>query len=416
MIVVVGAGLTGLCLSRALKSAGAEHVVLEGLDRTGGVIRSVMRDGVVLEEGPQRLRATPALRALIRDAGLAGDVIEAPSDLPLFIQRDGRLHLAPLRVRDLLRTDLLSLAAKARLLLEPFTAPAREDETVGAYFTRRTGRAAYEDVLGPLFGGLFASDPANMLVRHALAPFLRAMHAERSMLLAWLTRSRRPAPPCSFRAGMQSLTDALHARVREHVRTSTPVRTLRARPDGYEVLTDATTIIADAVVLTCPADAAAVILADVAPDAAARLASLAYNPLAVVHLRSDAHLYGLGWQASLRESSVARGMTYNASLFGESRRGVSTAFMGGARAPGALEKSDVELGDIAARAFSAVTGAVAEPVHVARTRVPAWDLSWRALDGLSLPRGIHLCANYESRIGLAGRVMAAQRVAARLIA
>jgi oxygen-dependent protoporphyrinogen oxidase len=46
--------------------------------------------------------------------------------------------------------------------------------------------------------------------------------------------------------------------------------------------------------------------------------------------------------------------------------------------------------------------------------MPAWDLSWQALDGLDLPAGLHLAANWWSRPGLPGRLAEAERMARKL--
>ena len=115
-------------------------------------------------------------------------MITAPPDLPLLVYRAGRLRRVPFSLADLVRTDLLGIGGKLRVLLEPLTSADPGDETVARYLTRRFGRRAYEDLLGPLFGGLYASDPADMLARHALAPVLRRLGAERSALFPLIRR------------------------------------------------------------------------------------------------------------------------------------------------------------------------------------------------------------------------------------
>ncbi|MGH7554306.1 MAG: protoporphyrinogen/coproporphyrinogen oxidase, partial [Longimicrobiales bacterium] len=409
------AGVGGLALSHSLAVRDVEHVVLDGSSEPGGVIRTIERCGRVLEAGPQRTRLTPGVRGLVDLLGLEGELLLAPPDLPLLIYRAGRLRLAPLSAAQLLRTDLFSFATKLRLLAEPFTPSARPDETIAAYFTRRFGAAAYEDLLGPLFGGLYASDPRDMLVRHALKPALREMGAERSAMLALLGRgfrSRDPAPACSFVHGMRTLTDALYERQRECVRLGTRVDALRRTRNGWEVIAGDAEIAARAVVLTCPAAEAATLLADSSAGAASRLASLEYNALAVVHLLSSCELRGLGYQVSFAEPLCTRGVTFNHALFG--RQGVYTAFLGGARNPGLVTEEDDRIATIAVEEFERVTGCASEAIHLARATIPAWNRSWLALDGLRLPPGIHLCANYESRVGIPGRIARARQLAEQL--
>jgi oxygen-dependent protoporphyrinogen oxidase len=167
------------------------------------------------------------------------------------------------------------------------------------------------------------------------------------------------------------------------------------------------------VVLTTPAGAAAHLLADVEPAAATALGALTYNPLAVVHLDAETELRGLGFQVSFTEHDLSlRGVTYNASLFG--RRNVYTAYLGGSRSPGVVDLPDDALGARAVGEFRRCTGYDARVLSVTRTRMPAWDVSWREIQGLCVPDGMYFAGNWWSRPGLPGRLTEAARVAERL--
>ncbi len=413
-VVIVGAGVGGLHLAAALVSRGIDPIVLEAERRPGGVIRSEARDGRILELGPQRARLTPVMRRLVDTLGLGAALLTAPTDLPLFILRRGQLRRAPLSLRDLAGTDLLRLPARLRLLLEPFTTAFRDDETVATALRRRFGASAYRDLLGPLFGGLYASDPDDMFVRHALRPLLRDSGIGRSAVIALLKRELRrapTAPPCTFRDGLSTLTDAMAERVRQNLRLGARVHAVRR--DGQSMVVESTAgeVRCQRVVLTVPAAIAAVMLAALAPDVADRLRRLRYNRIALVHLQSEARLTGLGFQTAFDEPLETRGVTFNGAMFGSSRDNLFTSFLGGARNPSLPDRDDEEIADIAARELEAVTDAKATPIGVARTAIPAWDRSWSALDDLHLPGRIHLCANYESRAGIAGRLGRAESLA-----
>ncbi|MGH7507803.1 MAG: protoporphyrinogen/coproporphyrinogen oxidase, partial [Longimicrobiales bacterium] len=396
---------------RLLAARNMSHVVFEAAPTPGGVIRSRTVEGRVVEEGPQRTRLTPAVRRLVAALELEQQLLIAPAGLPLFIYARGRLRRAPLSLSQLGSTDLFDVSAKTRVLMEPFTSPAQAEESVAGYLTRRFGAAAYEDLLGPLFGGLYAEDPADMPVRHTLAPVLRELGATRSAVLALLRRGvpGGASPPVSFRGGMRALTDALHHASIDRVRLSTPVRGLRQTGAGYTLQTDDGPIRARHVVLTVPAGEAARLLADTAPAASAAIGALRYNPIALVHMDADPSVRGLGYQVSFREALETRGVTFNHALFDRPR--LYTAFLGGARNPALASADDDAIAAIATREFATVTGLAATPLNVARAWIPSWNRGWDALDRLTLPPGIHLAANYESRIGITGRLARARAVA-----
>jgi oxygen-dependent protoporphyrinogen oxidase len=167
-------------------------------------------------------------------------------------------------------------------------------------------------------------------------------------------------------------------------------------------------------VLTTPAAATARLLQPIAGDAAERIGRLRYNPLGVVHLHARTELRGMGFQVSFAEPLALRGVTYNDSLFG--RTGVYTAYLGGGARPEVVELDDDTLARLAVEEFRVCTGYEGRPLAVAREAMPAWDRTWAALEGLRLPAGLSLTANWESRPGLPGRFARARALAESLTA
>lgn len=418
MIGIVGAGVTGLALSYYLEQAGTEHVVLEAGREPGGAVRTRCLDGRVLEAGPQRTRLTPAVAGLIEDLDLHDQLLLVPTDLPLYIYHGGALHMAPITPRTFLASGLLSRRGKARALVEPLVRRHGPDETVGAFFSRCFGREAYERVLGPLFGGLYGSDPGDMYVRHSLARTLRDLGITGSLLavLARHTlRGGRVPPACSFRDGMATLPRALYRRQAHRVRLSTRVEAVRRCRHGFLLETTGETLEAERVVFTTPADVTGGLLRGVVPDSAARLCRLTNNPFAVVHFRADGGGDGFGYQVALTEDLNTRGVTWNTSMFRDDGRvGVYTAFLGGARWRAIVDEPDQRIGALAKLEFERVMRREAEVLDVVRTRMPAWDRSWKELDGLVMPEGLHLCTNYVSRAGIPGRLTDAKQLARAL--
>lgn len=414
MIAVVGGGITGLALGWELDRLGADFVVLEASDRPGGVIRSGRVDGHLLEWGPQRTRLTEGVERLVEELDLREELVTSPPDLDLFVYRAGRLRRVPFSATAFLTSDIVGPGAKLRLVLEPFTAGPDPGERVADFFTRKVGREVYEALIAPLYGGLYGSDPADMVVGLSLGHVLREFGIGRSLLLPLLKRGGRirPPPACSFREGMQTLPEALAARLGPRFRTEAPVTGLRRAGQAWTLRAGGDDLAADQVVLTAPAPVVSRLLETEAPEQAGAVAPLRYNPLGVVHLRATTDLRGLGFQVAFTEDLALRGVTYNDSLFG--RTDVYTAYLGGARRPDVADMEAEELAGLAMEEFRACTGHDAEPLAVEWEEMPAWDVTWSHLEGLDLPEGLHIAANWESRPGIPGRLDQARRLAHRL--
>ena len=423
---IVGGGITGLALAHYLAQHGVESVVFEAAPEPGGVIRSERVEGQLLEWGPQRIRRTDRIDGLVADLGVESETRTADPDLPVCVYADGEISPAPFSVAEFMETDLLSAEAKRTALAEPFTDPADPDETAAELFARKFGGETYRKLLGPLFGGIYGSDPAEMPAEHALSGLLKLEARHGSLLKAAIKRAegdREMPPAISFDEGLQRLPEALAAAYADRVRLGTPVIDVRASDDGEEPTSelatpDGTTEVERAV-LTTPADLTADLVAGLAPDSAAALRELNYNPLAMVYLRADLAADGdvdpdaLGYQVGFDADLRTLGVSWNASMFD---REVYTAFLGGMHDPDVLDANDETLGEVASAEFERVTGAPAEVVAVNRLRrgFPAYDTSWSALDRVELPDGVRLATNYSARMGVPSRVREAASLAEEL--
>jgi oxygen-dependent protoporphyrinogen oxidase len=422
---VVGAGITGLTLVHHLREQTVDVVALEATDDVGGVIRSETVDGRLLERGPQRTRLTDDVAALVDDVGLHDAVLAGDPELPIYVYADGELGSVPFSVGTFLTTDLLSWRGKLRLLAEPLTAAGSEAEMAAELFSRKFGREAYENVVGPLFGGIYGSDPAEMPAGYAPSALLTLEARAGSLLKPALKRAlenERP-PPLSFDGGLQRLPRAIYEANAGAVDLARPVEAIEEASDGFRLVTPDGMEIVDRVVVTTPADVSADLLDDLAPDAAGRLRDLNYNRLAMASLQADVDRGGFGYQVAHDEELRTRGVSWNGPLFGPDgagapdREGVFTAFLGGMTDPEILDEDDETIGRVAVEEFEQVMGV--EPAVLDVTRLergfPAWDTSWRALDGFEVPGGIQFATNYTDRMGIPGRLRQAERLAEQFV-
>jgi oxygen-dependent protoporphyrinogen oxidase len=420
---IVGAGITGLALTHYLAERDIDSVSFEATAEPGGVISTRTVDGHVLEAGPQRMRKTPGVAELADVAGVADSIVEAREER-LFVYADGALGRAPLSIEEFLRTDLLSWPAKARLLAEPLTRPGMDQETAAELFVRKFGREAYEKFIGPLYGGIYGSDPAEMPAAYALDGLMKREQDAGSFLQAFRQRVGKghESPPISFEGGNQQLPNALYECYSERVELETPVRQIAPIEAGdspaetggpWRLETGAGDYEVEQVVVTTPADVTAKLLSGLATGTDG-LADLRYNPLALVFLHADHDRAGKGYQVAFGEELHTLGVSWNASMFG--RDGVHTVFLGGMHEPDLVGESDERLGTIAREEFEQVMETDASVVDVARLEqgFPAWDSTWWNLEALDVPSGITLATNYTARMGIPSRVREARQVAERL--
>lgn len=414
---IVGGGMTGLATLHELRERGIDAVLFEAESEPGGVIQSGRRAGTVLEYGPQRLRASGVVKSYLDTVDLLDELIEAKADAPIYVYGEGQLRRVPFDPWTMVRTDLLSLRGKVRLLLEPVTGPARENETVAEYFTRKLGNEAYRRGIEPLFGGLYGSDPAAMPVHVALDPIIGQENGRGILTRLAFRRLRSDGsrPPAAVpRQGMQALPRRLAERHVDDVHLDSPVERISSTADGYHLTTPSGTTSVDHVVVTTDAPTAASLTASVDTAVSSHLEELTYNPLVLVYLRAPLDREGLGFQVQRTEPVHTLGVAWNGIAF--DRDQLHTAFLGGMHDPDLVHASDERLQTIAATEFEEMLGVTPDPVGVHRLTpgMPAYDHSWHHREALDPPSGLHLAGSYTSRVGIPGRMRQGKRIADRL--
>jgi oxygen-dependent protoporphyrinogen oxidase len=340
-IVVVGGGLSGLAAAYRIRERlpAAEVVVLESADRPGGNVWTEYENGYTVELGPNGfLDSKPSTLDLCRSLGLADQLIPASegSRKNRFLFLNDRLHKLPASPLGILRTPLLSVGGKLKLLTEPFRGRPQnlpEDETVAAFATRRFGRETADTFIDALVTGIHGGDPTQLSVAAAFPRLPKFEREAGSVIRGFLRASKekrraaeaaglpKPGPPrmWSFRAGLRVLIEALANAV--PVKTGENVRRIEKTPTAWLVRGDgAGAWPADAVVVTCPAHRQAELLADVDAELAAEIAGIGYTPIAVVVLgyrRADVphDLDGFGYIAPQRTGRDALGVQWCSSIF-----------------------------------------------------------------------------------------------------
>jgi oxygen-dependent protoporphyrinogen oxidase len=249
-VAIIGAGITGLTAAFYLKRKGCPVTVYESGNRAGGVIRSLRQDGYLAEFGPNTiLETSPAIGALIRDAGLQSRRLDPdPKASNRYVVRYRRPIAMPESPVGFFTSDLFSLSAKLALLREPFVARRAENDTeesIAQFVTRRLGREFLDQAIDALVAGVYAGDPARLSVPQAFPKLAELERRYGSLILGQIfgARVRRKsgevakdrAPKFSFDDGLQVLPDTLRQHLGESIHFNSDVTRLAQSEDSWGI-------------------------------------------------------------------------------------------------------------------------------------------------------------------------------------
>ena len=372
-IVIIGGGISGLAAAhRVLElNQAAQVTILEASAQLGGTIQTTLRDGFLLERGPDSfISEKPQALALAKRLGLESQLIQTNEEFRRsFIVRDGRLRavpegfqlMAPSRMWPFITSDIFSLAGKARMAAD-LVLPRKHtngDESLASFVRRRLGEEALARMAQPMVGGIYTADPETLSLRATLPRFLDMEQKHRSLILAMLRQGReqktgtsgaRYSLFVSFAQGMQVLIDAV-----TQIKTDLFMKTRAQRISfdrGWRIYTDQNEKIeAEAVCLAVPAYVAASLVGDVDARLAEKLRTIKYASTATINLAyrraAIAHpLNGFGFVVPFIEKRSLIACTFSSVKFAgraPDDHVLLRAFAGGALQPEIFALDEAEM-------------------------------------------------------------------------
>lgn len=446
-VAIVGGGIAGMGTAWWLgKSAPDLNVkVFEADWQAGGKVRGETGDGTVFDWGPASFRSgAPALLELIDGLGLPDEVRYAqPAAKNRYLYVDGSLQAMPGSPPTLIKTKLLSPAAKLRGLLEPFVARHQGEETVHAFMSRRFGRQVADRLADAMVTGISASNSDEVSV-DALFPRWRQLEQEHGSLIRGMIRSMRQAkdsgaakPPSgqlSLRGGTQQLSATLAAALGDRLQAASEVARLERSDDAWQLqLADGRTVNARQVVLAVPAQVSAALLRGLAPVAAANLERVQYADVMVHSLIFNEQdlpqpLDGFGLLVGRGEQVRSLGIVWSSALFPD-HTPAGTAHLhvmsGGRRDPGFIDLDDAAALAAVREDLRLSMGITAEPravwAHRVRNAIPQYetghlDRMKEAAAELDRLGGLSLAGDVVAGIAVPACLEHAKKLAARLAA
>jgi protoporphyrinogen/coproporphyrinogen III oxidase len=351
-IMVIGGGIAGLSAAYYAKKnlPGAVITVIESNSYWGGKIttdRVAFEGGhFIIEGGPDSFLATkPWGIALCKELGLAERLQGTnPNKKNTYVLNKGRLlplpdgltMMIPSDIPSILRSRLLSGFGKTRMGLE-FLLPAKtgnDDESLGAFISRRLGREAYENLIEPLMSGIYAGD-GDQLSLTSTFPYLRDLEIKYGSLTRGALQMRKQSngkaiqgSRSAFLTPTTGLAEIIEKLI-EHLKSNGAIFRLNTRATSIKRLSSDHWMVSldkgealevNYIILATPAYVSGTLVASFDPELSSALQSIPYASTATISLayrRSDIlhKLDGYGYVIPRCEGRKALACTWTSTKF-----------------------------------------------------------------------------------------------------
>jgi oxygen-dependent protoporphyrinogen oxidase len=402
-VIIIGGGISGLSAAYYLANGGCGATIVESRGRLGGVIQTERVDGCTIEAGPDSfLSAKPAALELIRELGLADQVIGSNDHLRItYVRKGGRLvplpdglmMMVPTKIMPLLTTGLLGVGTKVRMGMELLRSPKVKagDQSVAQFVKEHYGAEAVDYLAEPLLSGIYGGDPAELSVTSVLPRFVelaakygsltRGVLAERAK--ARTNGASGPAPPLfrTLKGGLQQMVDGATAAIQgKAVVLTRRAETVERIGAGFRIKLGGDWLETDHLVVACEAHSAAGLLGAVDARLAELLGTVAYSSSMTVALGFDAADFerlpdGFGFLVPKKERRRLVACTWVGTKFPNrvpEGKVVARCFLGGMGDAGVLAESDEAIVAAVTAELQEIAGITARPKF---SRIFRWPKS-----------------------------------------
>ncbi len=441
-VVIIGAGLTGLTLAFYLKKAGKKVLILEKENRTGGVMRTIHKDGFTFETGPNSgSMGSAEMAELFEDLGDAVELeVANEQSKQRWVMKNGQWHSLPSGLWMGLTTPLFSFYDKIRILGEPLRKKGiNPHETVAQMVERRLGKSYLDYAVNPFVSGIYAGDPSQLVTKYALPKLYRLEQNYGSFIGGAIknakTKTERDKKATrqvfSAKGGKQNLIDALTKAVGD-ANILLGINEINiTKEDLYSIILREHSIEAETVVSTTGAHSLAQLFPFVEKKLMQDIQQLRYAKVvqAVVGFKQwkGKALTAFGGLIPERENKDILGILFPSALFsGRAPEGgaLMTFFMGGIKRPDIIKMSDNEIKAIVKRELKESLQCEATPDLLEITRyqeaIAQYDASSKErLEAISKIEkqypGLILAGNIRDGIGMSDRVKQARTIASAIV-
>jgi protoporphyrinogen/coproporphyrinogen III oxidase len=277
-VVIIGGGITGITtayyLQKEIKENGLaiECKLVEATHRLGGKIQTVVKDGFVIERGPDSFLARKlSASRLVNEVGLSDQLVHNATGKSyilvkgkLYPMPGGSVMGIPTQIGPFVTTGLFSPIGKLRAAADFILPPtkAEGDISLGQFFRRRLGDEVVENLVEPLLSGIYAGDIDQLSLMATFPQFFHVEQKHGSLILGMKQSTPKPkqrhtSPKGIFqtlKTGLQSLVEEIENRLEPgSVLKGLRVEKIEKKEFDYELtLSNSEIMRADAIVVATP--------------------------------------------------------------------------------------------------------------------------------------------------------------------
>nr|WP_251131232.1 protoporphyrinogen oxidase [Exiguobacterium sp. s70] len=442
-IAIIGGGITGMAAAYYAKQAGAHVTLYEASDRIGGKIKTVYRDGFVLECGPDGYMARkPTLTELITELGLDDDLVRSMTGTSYIYVRNrlrqmpaGSVMGIPTKFWPMVKTDLFTWRGKFRAGMD-LVLPrvyAGSDISLDTFFRARLGSEVVEAMIEPLLSGIYNGTLDDMSIESTFPQFITIEQKTRSLILGMkaLTppvqagvKPREAGKFLSLGQGLGVLIEALRPSID---RLCLGTRVAAVRPHEV-VLEDGTVESFDGIVLATSPNALGPLLG--LPEAE-RLSSLkrtsSITVLAAFEKADVEALDGTGYVIAKGEGNALTACSWMHKKWphmAPENKALLRVYIGSAFVPDLLTESDETIADFALRELRKIQhvgNAIFTRVERHVDTMPQYEVGHKQYvrafeETLSSLDGVEACGAILHGVGLPDCVDSAKQAVTRIMA
>jgi protoporphyrinogen/coproporphyrinogen III oxidase len=277
-VVIIGGGITGITTAYYLqkeikeKRLAIDCTLIEATHRLGGKIQTVVKDGFVIERGPDSFLARKlSASRLIHEVGLSEQLVHNATGKSyilvkgkLYPMPGGSIMGIPTQIGPFVTTGLFSPIGKLRAAAD-FILPRTKTEgdiSLGKFFRRRLGDEVVENLVEPLLSGIYAGDIDQLSLMATFPQFFHVEQKHGSLILGMKRSTPKQTKPKgsskgifqTLKTGLQSLVEEVESRL-EAGSVLKGLRVENIEKDGTRyklILSNGKVMSADSIVIATP--------------------------------------------------------------------------------------------------------------------------------------------------------------------